>query len=126
MEVLLVLIILVVIGSIVAPNILGFREKANVDAATTQVGFIKDAARAYWMDMNKYPPSFEDIYTKPGDTTQAEKWRGPYIDKPKGDPWGNEYQYVSPGKHNSDSFDVWSYGPDGKDGTEDDIGNWDK
>jgi general secretion pathway protein G len=29
-----------------------------------------------------------------------------------------------PGKHNTDSFDVWSVGPDGQDGTEDDIGNW--
>ncbi len=128
MEVLLVLIILVVIGSIVAPNVFRFRDKANVDAATAQVGFIKDAARSYWLNMSKYPTSIDDMLTKPSDAAEAEKWGSqPYIDaKLKPDPWGNEYQYVAPGKHNADSFDVWSYGPDGQDGTDDDIGNWDK
>jgi general secretion pathway protein G len=40
------------------------------------------------------------------------------------DPWGNPYQYSFPGKHNPDSFDVYSLGPDGLPGTADDIGNW--
>ena len=40
------------------------------------------------------------------------------------DPWAKEYQYRNPGKHNPDSFDVYSLGKDGKEGTEDDIGNW--
>jgi len=53
------------------------------------------------------------------------KWDGPYLDRdvPK-DPWGNPYQYGSPGPYNPDSFDVWSLGPDGVNGTQDDIGNW--
>ena len=127
MEVLLVLIILVVISSIVAPNVFRFRDKANVDAATAQVGFIKDAARAYWMNMSKYPTKVDDLLTKPSDEAEAAKWgKEPYMEKPKADPWGNEYQYAAPGKHNTESFDVWSYGPDGQDGTDDDIGNWSK
>lgn len=40
------------------------------------------------------------------------------------DPWGNEYIYVIPGKHNPNEYDVFSKGPDGKADTEDDIGNW--
>ena len=40
------------------------------------------------------------------------------------DPWGNEYQYLPEGEKNPESYDLWSYGPDGEDGTEDDIGNW--
>jgi general secretion pathway protein G len=127
MEVLLVLIILVVIGSIVAPQIFGARDAANLNAAKTQTGFIQDAARRYWMDMSKYPTSIDEMVSKPSDAAQAEKWRGPYLDGSlKPDPWENEYQYVSPGKHNPDGIDVWSYGPDGQDGTDDDIGNWDK
>jgi general secretion pathway protein G len=52
------------------------------------------------------------------------KWAGPYIaDKLPRDPWGNEYQYVSPGR-NGRAFDIWSYGADRIDGTNDDIGNW--
>jgi len=40
------------------------------------------------------------------------------------DPWGNPYIYVCPGTHNTDSYDLHSFGPDGQDGTEDDIDNW--
>jgi general secretion pathway protein G len=40
------------------------------------------------------------------------------------DPWGRQYQYSNPGKHNTDGYDVWSLGPDGADGTDDDVGNW--
>ena len=55
-------------------------------------------------------------------------WHGPYLsdtikDTPK-DPWGNYYQYQFPGPHNPNSSDVWSMGPDGQNGTADDVGNW--
>jgi general secretion pathway protein G len=40
------------------------------------------------------------------------------------DPWGRPYQYRIPGKHNPGSYDVYSLGPDGIEGTADDIGNW--
>ncbi|HMO86483.1 MAG TPA: type II secretion system major pseudopilin GspG [Lacipirellulaceae bacterium] len=125
MEVLLVLIILVVIGSIVAPNVFGAKEAADIKAATAQVGFIKRACRDYYLNMSKYPSSLDDLTTRPSDSAEAEKWGRPYLEeKLKPDPWGNAYQYASPGKRNSDSFDVWSTGPDGQDGTDDDIGNW--
>lgn len=127
MEVLLVLIILVVIGSIVAPNVFGAKDAADIKAATAQVGFIKDAVRSYWMNMSKYPPALSDLTTKPGDAAEAEKWGRAYLEESlRPDPWGNEYQYANPGKHNPDEFDVWSNGPDGQSGNEDDIGNWDK
>ena len=38
------------------------------------------------------------------------------------DPWGNPYIYYYPGKHNPNSYDLLSAGPDGKEGTDDDIG----
>ncbi len=40
------------------------------------------------------------------------------------DPWGNPYQYRKPGEKNTDTYDIFSMGPDGKAGTDDDIGNW--
>jgi general secretion pathway protein G len=126
MEVLMVLIILVVIGSIVAPNVFGAKEKADIKAAEAQVGFIKGAVRGYWLSMSKYPASLDDLTTKPSDAAEAEKWGRAYLEeKLKPDPWGNEYQYLAEGKHNADGFDVWSNGPDGQSGTDDDIGNWD-
>jgi len=59
---------------------------------------------------------------------KADRWRGPYVvgDKTKifTDPWGTPYQYRYPGIHNKNKPDVWSKGPDGRNGTADDIGNW--
>ncbi len=53
-------------------------------------------------------------------------WKGPYIltnEVPK-DPWGTTLQYLFPGIHHPDSYDLWSLGPDKMDGTADDIVNW--
>ena len=71
------------------------------------------------------PAVFRDSADKAG------RWRGPYVFanehwKPFLDPWGNPYQYRYPGIRNKDGYDIWSKGPDGKDGTADDIGNWPK
>jgi general secretion pathway protein G len=53
-----------------------------------------------------------------------QSWRGPYLQRgvPK-DPWGNPYEYRQPGQHNPSGFDLFSLGPDGREGN-DDIGNW--
>jgi general secretion pathway protein G len=65
------------------------------------------------------------LMTPPGDLANPAKWKGPYLEKAiPADPWGRPFQYAAPGKHNPQSFDVWSLGPDGADGTEDDVGNW--
>lgn len=54
----------------------------------------------------------------------ADRWEGPYARTVANDPWGNPYQYRYPAQKSRDGYDVWSMGPDGKSGTEDDIGNW--
>ena len=124
-EVLLVLIILVVIGSIVAPNMFGAKEKADMNVAKAQISVLKRAMKMYRLDMGGYPEKMEELREKPSDKDMAEKWTEPYLDEPLGkDPWNNEYQYLAKGKKNPDGFDLWSNGPDGKSGTDDDIGNW--
>jgi len=123
-EVLLVLIILVVIGSIVVPNLFGAKEKADINAARAQIAAVKGALRMYHLDMNKYPASLDELTTKPTGAG-ADKWGGPYLeDAVKPDPWSNKYQYLAEGKRNTGKFDLWSNGPDGQSGTDDDIGNW--
>ena len=124
MEVLLVLVILVVLASMAVNVFWGAQEKADKNAAATQVGFYARAMDRYRLDMKKYPANLQDLVGKPSDAAAANRWGGPYMDKIAKDPWDREYKYVSPGKHNADSFDVWSAGPDGQDGTADDIGNW--
>lgn len=126
MEVLLVLMILVVLASMAVTIFSGTQERALKDAAKTQVGLFKSATSYYRLHTNNYPGSLEDLIKKPGDSKVAAKWEGPYLDVTKIplDPWDSEYKFAAPGKHNTESFDVWSVGPDKQDGTDDDIGNW--
>jgi general secretion pathway protein G len=123
-EVLLVLIILVIIGSLAANVFVGTQDRASINAAKSNVSLIRGAMDRYRLDFNKYPAKLTDLWEKPSDTTAADKWSGPYMEPLKKDPWGNDYQYASQGKKNTDKYDFWSNGPDGQNGTDDDIGNW--
>lgn len=123
-EVLLVLVILVILGSLATNVFIGTQDKANINAAKAQIGLISEPMNRYRMDMNKYPSKLEELWDEPSDATMAEKYAGPYVEKLKKDPWGNDYQYLAEGKKNSGKFDFWSNGPDGQSGTDDDVGNW--
>lgn len=124
MEVLLVLMILVVLASMAVTIFGGTQEQALKDAAKGQLGAMKTAISTYQIHTRKLPTDLNELVDKPGDSKVAERWRGPYLDRKAVDPWDNEFKIAVPGKHNAESYDVWSVGPDGQDGTADDIGNW--
>ncbi len=125
-ELLLVLMILVVLGAVAVQFFGGTRNKALIDTAKTQVSQFEGAIDRYEFDIRKYPTKLEDLIEKPSDSAAAGRWPGKYLKSQTLplDPWDAAYKYSAPGKKNSDSYDVWSVGPDGQDGTEDDIGNW--
>ena len=129
MEVLLVLVILVILGSFSVSMLGNTRKAANERAAKSQVGLMKTAFDTYMLDMSTYPSSDQGIsalLSEPSSSTSSvNKWRGPYLEKNATDPWGNPYQYKYPGEKNQNGYDLWSMGPDGQSGTDDDIGNWD-
>jgi len=125
-EVLLVLVILVILGSLATNVFIGTQDKANINAAKAQAGLISSPINLYRLDLGKYPTKLEDLWKEPSDSTMQEKWGGPYVEELKKDPWGNDYQYLAEGKKNSKKYDFWSNGPDGQNGTDDDIGNWEK
>src|SRR5512133_1243378 len=123
-EMLLVLVILGVLAAIVYPKVAGRGEQARVTSTQTQISAFKTALDAFEVDNGFYPKGrngLQDLVQKPRD---AVNWRGPYLESIPKDPWGNEYVYENPGKRNQNSFDIMSLGPDGRSGTEDDIGNW--
>jgi len=127
-EVLLVLVILVVIGSLVGLQVTGARKRAMINAARTQIGMFKTPLANFQLDMGTYPTTahgLQSLLTCPSDVANSTKYGGPYLtgNKVPLDPWDKPYQYASPGRRNAD-YDVWSLGPDGADGTDDDIGNW--
>ena len=108
------------------------RSAAEKTAARVRVGFLRvalcrSALAMYDATIGSYPTTaqgLEALRSVPADLSDKTKWEGPYLEKLEVDPWGNPIRYVCPGVHNPDSYDVWSCGPDGKNATEDDIGNW--
>ena len=123
-EMLLVLVILGVLAAIVYPKVAGRGEQARVTSTQTQISAFRTALDAFEVDNGFYPrgrSGLMDLVQKPRD---AQNWRGPYLDSIPKDPWGNDYIYECPGKHNPSSYDVMSMGLDGRSGGDDDIGNW--
>ena len=123
-ELMLVVVIIGILAALVIPKIAGNSERARVTAATADInGGIKSALGQYEIDNGFYPKSLQDLLVQP---SNAKNWHGPYLDKLPVDPWGNPYIYYFPGKHNQTSYDLLSVGPDGKEGTDDDVVNWTK
>ena len=123
-EMLLVVTIIGILAALVVPKIMGRSEQARITAAHADISGIKTALDAFEVDNGYYPKGnngLGDLVAAPRD---VKNWHGPYLDKIPSDPWGNNYIYSYPGKHNTSSYDLLSVGPDGKEGTEDDIGNW--
>ena len=127
LELLVVLVILGLLVSVVAPRYFGQVGKSEIDTARAQISALEKALDQYRLDMKRYPASTEGL-TALNTTPNAgdARWRGPYLKKavPQ-DPWGQPYQYRAPGEHGE--FDLYSFGPDGKPGGEGeaaDIGNW--
>jgi general secretion pathway protein G len=123
-ELLLVLVILGILAGIVVPKFSGRTEQARNTAAQTQLATFSTALEAFELDTGHYPKGksgLQDLMQQPRD---AQNWKGPYLKNeiPK-DPWGNDYIYEFPGKHNND-YDLISMGPDARAGTEDDVTNF--
>jgi len=126
---LVVLAILVLLVSMVVPRIIGSQKKADINATKTQIGMYKAALERYALDCKTYPATeqgLQALVSQPADLNENITWDGPYVTGEIGrDPWGNDYQYAYPPERGSgDNPDIWSYGPDGEDNTDDDICSW--
>jgi general secretion pathway protein G len=122
-EILLVVIIIGILVSLVAPRLAGRSEEARKQAAKADIdGGVSLALDLYEVDNGRYPTKLDDLIQKSSD---APNWKGPYLKKglPK-DPWGSPYNYSFPGSHNTTSYDLFSAGPDKQEGTDDDVVNW--
>ncbi len=131
-ELLIVLGILVMLFAIVGPRVLKSGKKADANVAKAQIAAFKPMLEHYHIAMKTFPSSeqgLDALYAAPEDLGENAAWDGPYGDGDDvpTDPWGNAYQYAFPSAQGERDFpDIWSMGPDGEDGTEDDICNWSK
>ena len=128
-EIMVVVIIIGILAAIVAPNVIGRVDDAQVTKAKAEISNIENAMKFYRLDNFAYPTTeqgIEALVTKPQDPN-IRNWKpGGYLDRLPKDPWGNPYLYLNPG--NNGEIDIYTLGRDGTPGGEGldaDIGNWD-
>ena len=133
LEVLMVVAIIGLLAAFVVPNLFTAREGARIDLTQALItSGLNGALDRYRLDMGNYPGDDEDglmaLIEPPDDEELAKKWRGPYLKSAKDlkDAWGNDLIYSFPGEYNEGGHDLSSAGPDGEEGTDDDITNWEK
>jgi general secretion pathway protein G len=120
-EIMVVLVIIGLIASAVAVNVIGRQKEAQLQKAKTDVQNIANqGVDAFRVMRGRYPTTEEGLKI----LIQEQFLRPNASDGTLKDPWGKEYIYLYPGQAHPDSFDVKSSGPDGQSGTEDDIVNF--
>jgi general secretion pathway protein G len=130
-EIMVVVVIIGILGALVVPKLMGRTGESRVAAAKVDISTLMQALQLYKLDNQRYPTTEQGLAAltaKPTTGPAATGWRaGGYIDKLPKDPWGNPYQYLSPGVHGE--VDVYSLGADGQPGgtgEDADIGSWEK
>ncbi|HOB21783.1 MAG TPA: type II secretion system major pseudopilin GspG [Bacillota bacterium] len=118
LEILIVILIIGVLTAIVGPNLMRNIGSSKQVAAKDQIRILELALKQYFADTGQFPTTSQGLQAlvKPP-APSPEGWAGPYLDKevPK-DPWGRDYVYLCPGRVNTESFDLFSLGSDGREG----------
>ena len=130
-EMLVIIAIIAVLAAVVAPEVFRNVGDARGGSARQQIEIFATALDAYRLDNHRYPTTEQGLAalrTEPVVGDRPPRWRGPYLRRAlPDDPWGAPYVYVSPGRVNPDSYDLYSLGRDGREGGEGedaDITSW--
>ena len=117
LEIMVTITIMTMIMGAVGVGVMGYLDKSKIKQAKIDIGTISNALDLYKTEFGRYPDSDDGLSRLVEEKILKEK-------KVPQDPWGNEYVYIYPGSNNEDGFDLYSFGPDGKEGGNDDITNW--
>jgi general secretion pathway protein G len=110
LEIMIVLAIIGLVMSVVGVGVFQSFKKAQKKIAQVAVNEIASKTVQYMTDNNnECPKSVDDLV--------AQK----YMPKKQKDPWNHDFILRCPGTVNVDGIDVVSLGPDGQEGTPDDI-----
>ncbi|MGL6071791.1 type II secretion system major pseudopilin GspG [Craterilacuibacter sp.] len=128
-EIMVVIVILGILAALVVPKLMGRPDEARAVAAKQDINAMGQALKLYRLDNMRYPSTEQGLKAlseKPAAAPLPKNWKpGGYLERLPLDPWGNPYQYTSPGTHGE--IDIWSLGADGEpggEGADGDIGNW--
>jgi len=124
-EVLVVLIILGLLAALIVPKLTGRVDEARIETTKLQLKSIKSALEQFKLDNGFYPTTqqgLKALVEKPSTPPEPKHWKQ-YLEKLPKDAWGNDFIYISPAGERP--YELKSPGPDGIEGTEDDISVWD-
>lgn len=126
LEIMLVIIIIVALMAALIPSLMNALSDSKKGTADIYITKLKGDLSIYEM-ANGAPPStaqgLKALVEMPQGEPRPRKW-SQREEKLEQDPWGMDYRYEFPGKHNTKGFDVYSCGPDRQPNTADDVGNW--
>lgn len=126
LELMVVLVIIGLLASYVAPRYFTQVGKSEAKVARAQIDAFEKALDQYRADTSRYPTTEQGLAALMRKPAGETRWDGPYLKRQLPlDPWGRPYQYKAPGEHGD--FDVFSFGRDGVPGGSGDaadIGNW--
>ncbi|QOJ01711.1 MAG: type II secretion system major pseudopilin GspG [Phycisphaeraceae bacterium] len=133
LEVLIVIAIIAALATVVVLNLRGSQEDADRGIATAKMESLKQGLELFYNKYKRYPTDEEGLAALWDKTVileeeESAKWVK-FVDQDKGekDPWGTPWGYRQRSEHGDEStFDLWSYGPDRQDGTDDDVTSWKK
>ncbi|MCD6430553.1 MAG: type II secretion system major pseudopilin GspG [Deltaproteobacteria bacterium] len=122
-ELLIVMVIIGLLASLVAPTMFKKVGEAKRKTARAQIELLGTALDSYRLDNDMYPATEQGMQALRVKPEGANNWDGPYLPKDvPNDPWGNQYAFKSPGDHGD--YDLSTYGVDGQSGGDDDINSW--
>ena len=115
-ELLVVLMILGLLAGLVGPRIMKYLGGAKTDTAQLQIEEFGAGLDLYHLEVGRYPSTEEGLLALAQEPAGVSNWHGPYLRKRDipSDPWGNNYQYRSPGENGD--YDLYSLGRDNADG----------
>jgi general secretion pathway protein G len=129
-EIMVVVVIMGILAALIVPKLIGRTDDARIIAAKQDIATVMQALKLYKLDNQHYPTTeqgLQALIVKPTFGPSADGWKsGGYLDKLPKDPWGNPYQFLSPGiKGEIDVFSLGADGQPGGTGNDADIGSWD-
>ena len=129
LELMVVVVIMSILALVIVPRIIDRPDQARVARVQSDLSVLKSAVDLYKLDNHNYPTTEQGLralVTAPvSEPAPANYASNGYIDRLPQDPWGKDYQYLSPGVH--DTYDIFTFGADGVSGGEGvnaDIGTW--
>jgi len=124
-ELMVVIVIIGLLAGLVGTNVIKNIKKARITTAKAQIKTLEQAVLDYYMDVGQYPDSSIGLDALVEQPSGVENWdTDGYLAEPivPKDPWHNEYvYYLETSAEGSAKPLIYSMGPDGKDGTDDDV-----